>query len=96
MRIMPAILLLSLVAAGPATRPAADEPRGTVEALTNGLATGDAAAIRGALYATTDPERHMVDAMVAMSEAIARGAEAMQLIDDRLATGKVVLDVPGD
>jgi NADPH2:quinone reductase len=27
---------------------------------------------------------------------LARGADAMRLIDDRLATGKVVLDVPGD
>jgi hypothetical protein len=60
-----------------------------VESLTAALSAGDERAIRSLLYATTDPERHMVDAMVAMSQSIARlrpvaakryGAEAARTV----------------
>jgi hypothetical protein len=47
-------------------------PQAAVESLTTALAAGDAPRIRSLLYATTDPERRMVEAMVAMSQSIAR------------------------
>ncbi|HZZ45012.1 MAG TPA: hypothetical protein VFE58_18900 [Tepidisphaeraceae bacterium] len=50
----------------------AGSPRSVVESLSTALSAGDAATIRSILYAKTDSEKHMVDAMIAMSEAIAR------------------------
>jgi NADPH2:quinone reductase len=37
----------------------------------------------------------VVRPLVGAQFPLAQGAEAMRLIDERLATGKVVLDVPG-
>jgi hypothetical protein len=50
----------------------AGSPRAVAESLTTAMSNGDIAVIRSVLYATTDSERKMVDAMAAMSAAVAR------------------------
>jgi hypothetical protein len=71
------LLLLPAIALAQSSRPAQTpfdpaSPQAAVESLSAALAAGDGPKIRSLLYATTDPERRMVDAMVAMSQAIAR------------------------
>jgi hypothetical protein len=75
-----ALILLFLNGVATAQKPASPaaapfepgSPRAVVESLTNAMSAGDVTAIRSILYAATDGERKMVDAMAAMSRSIAR------------------------
>lgn len=74
MKLRALLFLPAFLAAAPATTTIFEpgSPRAAAESLTAAIASGDAATLHDLLYAATPAERHMADAMIAMSKAIAR------------------------